>query len=313
MDIAIVGAGPAGLMAAATAAQAGVSVELLDGADWAGGRLALQTQPLQGPSSIYGGVSGVDFCARLADDAVSAGVGLRLGCEVGEVRALDQVTSGYELALSGGGGDERLRARVVVLATGSVEPWLDAPGLTLRGAALSGEVQARLNRDGVRPGRRVVMAGSDNAGLLIAANLLDAGVEVAAVVDESPRVVGREFNAAPLRDAGVEMLTSTRVVEAHGEERVEAVTVDTDGQRRVIEADCLCMAGPRIPGRASWRRGSACPRSMCRCWEARRRRTTGGWPRRSRACSCVATARGWRTARCRWRAGGWRVLRRQLT
>ena len=88
VDIAIVGAGPAGLMAAATAAQAGVSVELLDGADWAGGRLALQTQPLQGPASIYGGVSGVDFCARLTDDAVSAGVGLRLGRDVWEVRAL---------------------------------------------------------------------------------------------------------------------------------------------------------------------------------------------------------------------------------
>ena len=55
VDIAIVGAGPAGLMAAATAAQAGARVELLDGADWAGGRLALQTQPLQGPASIYGG------------------------------------------------------------------------------------------------------------------------------------------------------------------------------------------------------------------------------------------------------------------
>ena len=121
------------------------------------------------------------------------------------------------------------------------------PGLPLQGATLSGDVQARLNRDGVRPGRRVVMAGSDNAGLLIAANLLDAGVEVAAVVDESPRVVGREFNAAPLRDAGVELLTSTWVVEARGEERVEAVTVETDGQRRVIEADCLCMAGPRSP------------------------------------------------------------------
>ena len=144
-------------------------------------------------------------------------------------------------------GDERLRARAVVLATGSVEPWLDVPGLPLRGAALSGDVQARLNRDGVRPGRRVVMVGSDNAGLLIAANLLDAGVEVAAVVDESPRVVGREFNAAPLRDAGVELLTSTRVVEAHGGERVEAVTVEADGERRVIEADFLCMAGPRSP------------------------------------------------------------------
>ena len=244
VDIAIVGAGPAGLMAAATAAQAGASVELLDAADWAGGRLGLQTQPLQGPATIYGGVSGVDFCAALA---VSAGVGLRLGVEVSNVRRLGTPESGFELTLSGKDEGERLRSRAVALAVGSVEPWLEVPGLPLRGAALSGDVQARLNRDGVRPGRRVVMAGSDNAGLLIAQNLLDAGVEVAAVVDESPRVVGREVNAAPLREAGVELLTATRLVEAHGRERLEAVTVEMDGARRVIEADCLCMAGPRSP------------------------------------------------------------------
>ena len=241
------GAGPAGLMAAATAAQAGVSVELLDSADWAGGRLALQTQPLQGPASIYGDVSGVDFCARLEGDAVSAGVGLRLGCEVGGVRVLGDSQPGYELALAGESEGERLRARVVALAAGSVEPWYDVPGMPPNGAALSGDVQEALTRRDEVPGGRVVMLGSDNAGLLIAANLLDAGVEVVAVVDESPRVVGREFNAAPLRDAGVELLTATRVVEAQGRERLESVTVETNGARRTLRADLLCMAGPRSP------------------------------------------------------------------
>ena len=247
VDIAIAGAGPGGLLAAATAAEAGAAVALLDAEEWAGGRLALQTQPLQGPATIYGGLSGVEFCEGISDDAVSAGAVLRLGTEVSDIRALDPATSGFELALSGAGGAARLRARTVVLATGSLEPWLDVPGLPLRGATLSGDVQAGLNRGDVRPGRRVVMVGSDNAGLLIAANLLDAGVEVVAVVDEWPSVVGREFNAAPLRDAGVELLTSTRLVEVHGGEHVEAMTVDVAGERRTLEADCLCMAGPRRP------------------------------------------------------------------
>ena len=248
VDIAIAGAGPAGLLAAATAAEAGAAVELLDAAEWAGGRLALQTQPLQGPATIYGGLSGVGFCGRLADDAVSAGATLRLGVEVKDVRALDPPASGFELALSGHGEDARLCARAVVLAIGSLESWLDVPGLPLRGAALSGDVQAGLNRAGVRPGRRVVMVGSDNAGLLIAANLLDAGVEVVAVVDESPSVVGREVNAAPLRDAGVELLTSTRLVEVHGARTCggrDSGRWPARGAR--CEADCLCMAGPRRP------------------------------------------------------------------
>ncbi len=244
--MAIAGAGPAGLMAAATAAQAGARVELLDAADWAGGRLGLQTQTLQGPATIYGGASGVDFCAALAEDAVSAGVGLRLGTEVSDVRTLGTPESGLELTLSGKDEGERLRSRAVVLATGSVEPWLDVPGPP-RGAALSGDVQEALTRRGEVPGRRIVVVGSDNAGLLIAANLLDAGVEVAAVVDESPRVVGREFNASPLRDAGVELLTATRLVEAHGGESLEAVTVETDGAQRTLQADFLCIAGPRNP------------------------------------------------------------------
>ena len=247
VDIAIAGAGPGGLLAAATAAEAGAAVALLDAEEWAGGRLALQTQPLQGPATIYGGLSGVEFCEGLADDAVSAGAVLRLGREVREVCALGDSRSGYELALVGAGEDERLHARVVVLATGSVEPWLDVPGLSLQGVAFSGDVQEDLTRRNEVPGRRVVMVGSDNAGLLIAQNLLDAGVEVVAVVDEWPSVVGREFNAAPLRDAGVELLTSTRLVEVHGGEHVEAVTVDVAGERRTLEADCLCMAGPRRP------------------------------------------------------------------
>ena len=247
VDIAIVGAGPGGLLAAVTAARAGALVELLDAAEWAGGRLALQTQTLQGPATIYRGLNGVEFCAALTKDAVSAGVALRLGREVREVRALEPSGSGFELALSGEGWAERVRVRAVVLATGSNEPWYDVPGMPPNGAAISGDVQEALTRREEIPGRRVVMVGSDNAGLLIAANLLDAGVEVAAVVDESPVVVGREFNAAPLRDAGVELLTSTRLVEVHGAERVEAVTVETDETLRVIEADCLCMAGPRSP------------------------------------------------------------------
>ncbi len=260
-DLLVVGAGAAGLMASAMAAQAGLRVLTLDAVDWLGGRLILQTQPLQGPETIYRGLTGVDYGAGIAAAALYAGAELAFGNTVKRITPFDPPESGFEvLSIPTRYNDlwaedpdwaaeraARLWVRAVVLATGSVEPWLDVPGLPLRGAAISGDVQEALTRRGEVPGRRVVMAGSDNAGLLIAANLLDAGVEVAAVVDESPRVVGREVNATPLRDAGVELLTSTRLVEAHGEERLEAVTVETGGARRVIEADCLCMAGPRSP------------------------------------------------------------------
>ena len=248
IDIAIVGAGPAGLMAATVASRAGASVALLDGQGWAGGRLALQTPPLQGPASIYQGRSGVEFCRGLIDEATSAGMEIILNSMVTDLRVAS--SEPYRFGLTHTSKEEKsesCRAKIVVLATGSQEPWIDFPGSTLRGVMLSGDAQEMLNVRGVLPGKRVIMVGSDNAGLLIAANLLDAGANVVAVVDESPRIIGRELNAVPLRDAGVEVLTSSKLIAAHGDDAVEAVTVDVSGAECSFDLDIVCLAGPRSP------------------------------------------------------------------
>ncbi len=250
-DILIVGAGPAGLMAATVAVGAGALVTLVEVEDRLGGRLALQTQPLQGPASIYQGRNGVEFCRRLADDAVSAGARILPGVTVSKIRGLTGRAAPYRFELTLCSADFTLLAdvwaRTLIVAAGSTEPWHDAPGVELRGVARCGEVQAELNLKGILPGKRALIVGSDNAELLIAANLLEAGVEVAAVIDESSRVVGREFNAAPLRDAGVQLLTSSRLIEAHGDAMVESVTIEVAGERRTLEVDALCIGGPRFP------------------------------------------------------------------
>ena len=260
-DLLVVGAGAAGLMASAMAAQAGLRVLTLDSVDWLGGRLMLQTQLLQGPKTIYRNLTGVDFGADLVAATLYVGATLAVGNTVKRISPFDPPDPGFEvLSIPSRYNDAwaedpdrvaehaaRLRVRAIVIATGSAEPWYDVPGMPPNGAALSGEVQEALTRRDEVPGLRVVMLGSDNAGLLIAQNLMDAGVEVVAVVDESPAVVGREVNAAPLREAGVELLTATRVVEAHGGESLESVTVETNGARRTLRADFLCMAGPRSP------------------------------------------------------------------
>jgi mannonate dehydratase len=69
IDIAVVGGGPAGLVAATVAAQAGASVEVFERDDRAGGILGVQSQPLQGPSTIFSGVNGFQHCQRLRDAA----------------------------------------------------------------------------------------------------------------------------------------------------------------------------------------------------------------------------------------------------
>ena len=251
IDIAVVGGGPAGLVAATVAAQAGASVEVFERDDRAGGILGVQSQPLQGPSTIFSGVNGFQHCQRLRDAADEVGVRVTLGVEVTTVSPDIDRPGKYRLTMRAESDDEtELTASCVVLATGSDEPRPGFPGADLVGVMLAGDAQVALNFRGQRMGGRVVMAGSDNSGLLIAQDLLDAGANVVAVVEESPRIVGREFNAAPLRRAGVEILTSTRVVSASGSirlERVHVLHVDRADRPRQLEADTLCIAWPRVP------------------------------------------------------------------
>ena len=244
LDILVVGAGPAGLAAATVAAQAGADVLLVDGATWAGGRLALQTQPLQGPRSIFEGQNGVDFCSDLVNQALDAGVDIRLGTKVTTLVYLTD--GGFSASVS----EEKssISARAVILSTGSNEPATSLPGSDLPGVLLSGEAQEMLNVDGKLPGKRIVMVGSDNAGLLISANLMDAGAEVIALVEESSRLVGREVNLEPLLARGVQFLVSTQVLTASGEGRLEQVELRNAASEVLqLYVDVMCLAGLRIP------------------------------------------------------------------
>ena len=199
-DVAVVGAGPAGLMASIVAAEAGVSVTLMVQRGWTGGRLGLQPHSLQGPFSIYAGRDGVEFCRRLEAEALAAGVRIMPDSRVVDVqRNAPHFTLEYSTA---NGLTRRQTARGVILATGSLEPWPPFPGSDLKGVMRAGEAQVMANVGRQLPGRRAIMVGSDDGGLLIAANLVEAGVEVVAVVDESTRVQGRPINSAPLVNAG---------------------------------------------------------------------------------------------------------------
>ena len=190
MDIAVIGAGPAGLMAATVAAQAGAHVVLFEAGGWLGGRLGLQTQPLQGPHSIFHDATGVDFCLRLVEDAQRSGVDIRL---MTPVHSVSRQVDGFGIEFRGSDGRSSLEVRGLILATGSVEPPGDFSGASLKGVMLSGDAQERLVLHGETPGKRAIMVGSDNAGLLIAQAMQKAGTEVVAVVEPAYRVVGRQI------------------------------------------------------------------------------------------------------------------------
>ena len=105
------------------------------------------------------------------------------------------------------------------------------------------------------PGKRVVILGSGNVGLILGYQLLQAGAEVAAVVEKAEKIGGYGVHAAKLRRAGVSIITGATVKEAHGGEKLEEVVVASPdgkggfvpGSEKVIEADTLCIAAGMSP------------------------------------------------------------------
>jgi sarcosine oxidase subunit alpha len=242
--LAIVGAGPAGLSAAIAAGRLGVPSVILDENEVPGGQLIKQTHMFFGSKEHHARVRGVDIGPRLVEEATSLPVRLLLGTTV------LGLYPDRTLSLLRNGRHERLRARAVVLAAGASENMLAFEGGDLPGVYGAGAVQTLMNVYGVVPGERVLMVGAGNIGLIVSYQLLQAGVEVAAVIEAMPEVGGYHVHAAKIRRAGVPILTSHTILEAVGSDRVDSVRiagVDEDwrpvaGTERTLQVDTVCLA-----------------------------------------------------------------------
>lgn len=192
-DVLVIGAGPAGLSAALSAAERGGRVILLDDQPEVGG----------------------DLLNARAEAAWAAAMGERLAA-FPEVRILTRTTAlgyydhTYVTAVQRGRReeadrfDERLwhiRARQVILATGAQERSVAFPGNDRPGVMLASAARAYANRYGVLPGRRAVVFTLTDSGHEAARDLAAAGVDVVAVVD--PRLDGRTVTGTTADDEGV--------------------------------------------------------------------------------------------------------------
>jgi sarcosine oxidase subunit alpha len=242
--LAIVGAGPAGLSAAIAAGGLGVPSVILDENEVAGGQLIKQTHMFFGSKEHHARIRGVDIGPKLLEEVGGLPVRLLLGTTV------LGLYPDRELSLLRNGRHERLRAKAVVLAAGASENVLAFEGGDLPGVYGAGAVQTLMNVYGIVPGRRVLMVGAGNIGLIVSYQLLQAGVEVAAVIEALPEVGGYHVHAAKIRRAGVPILTSHTIVAAGGEDRVESALVagiDRDwrpiaGTEREFPVDVICLA-----------------------------------------------------------------------
>ncbi len=195
LDVAIVGAGPAGLAAATLCAEHSLSTSLYDEQAWPGGQIyrGIAASPLRRPEIL-----GDDYWrgASLLRPFANSGARYVPGASVWSVtRAEDGM---FSLGLAIGPPEARsaivVTARAVIIATGALERPFPVPGWTRPGVMGAGGAQVLLKTAGVVPQGRTVIAGCGPLVWLLASQYLRAGVAVDALLDTTPR--GRALAAA---------------------------------------------------------------------------------------------------------------------
>ncbi len=221
-DVLVIGGGPSGLAAAAELARLGLSVVLADDKRSLGGKLVLQTHKFFGSEEdCYAGTRGIEIARKLE----------------AEIRALPGVTVLENSPVAGLYKDRKAGVwkdyrsyllvdfKALVVAAGAREKSVLFPGNDLPGVYGAGAFQTLVNRDLVRPARRVLIVGSGNVGLIGAYHALQAGIEVAGIVEILPRVNGYKVHADKIVRLGVPIHLNTTVVSVEGDGRVERATI----------------------------------------------------------------------------------------
>ncbi|MEN3380586.1 MAG: hypothetical protein V7608_630 [Hyphomicrobiales bacterium] len=261
VDLAIVGAGPAGLAAAATAARAGLSVLMLDENPNVGGQIyrAVTSNPVKDHALL-----GADYWRGevLAQDAAASSAQHAAGAIVWSVAPAEG--GGYELGVSIAGRSRLITAREVMLATGALERPFPVPGWTLPGVMSCGGAQTALKASGLVPDGRPVIAGCGPLLWLIAWQYLNAGVSIAAILDTTPRAnrlkalphlpafLGSPYLAKGLKlmlavRAKVRIISGIEALRAEGTGKVEAVVYTKTGREQRIAADTLLLHQGVVP------------------------------------------------------------------
>ena len=243
-DMIVVGAGPAGLSAAIEAAKKGMHVVVYDENAKPGGQLFKQIHKFFGSKEHKAKIRGFHIGEELLAEAASLGVEVVLNAIVIGIFPEKEVTVKVEDHVIHVKGD------TILIATGASENMVTFPGWTLPGVIGAGAAQTMMNLHGTLPGKRVLMLGSGNVGLVVSFQLMQAGCEVVAVADAAPRVGGYGVHAAKVARCGVPFYLSHTIISADGEDCVTGVTIgEVDknwqiipGTEKHFDVDTICLA-----------------------------------------------------------------------
>ena len=254
-DVAIIGGGPAGLAAAEGARSAGARrVCIVERDRELGGILQQCIHTGFGLELFREELTGPEYAQRFIERVRALGVEAMLGTMVLEIDP-----DHPRVLASNGDGMLEIKAGAVVLAMGCRERTRGAialPGSRPAGIYTAGTAQRFVNVEGLLPGKRAVILGSGDIGMIMARRLTLEGVRVEAVVEMLPYAGGLTRNVVQcLNDFGIPLLLEHTVTQVHGRRRVEAVSVarldkfrrPIPGTERRLECDTLLLSVGLVP------------------------------------------------------------------
>lgn len=245
-EVAIVGGGPAGLSAGIEASEF-ADVLIVDENHCLGGQLIKQTHKFFGSKEEKAGTRGIEI-AKEMEKEVEKKCRVLLNTSI-----IGYYDRGHHFLVGVNKVDRivyEIKAEKIIFATGAQENMLVFEGNDLPGVYGAGGVQTLMNVYGIKPGNVGLIVGAGNVGLILAYQLLQAGVNVACIVEAMPRIGGYFVHSAKIRRCGIPIYTSHSIKEAYGDGKVEgAVIVELDenwkmieGSEKDIECDFICLA-----------------------------------------------------------------------
>lgn len=258
-DVAVIGCGPAGMSAASEAQRHGLTTVLIDEQVRPGGQIyrnvgasSLAMKKILGSDYVYG--------QRIVDEFISSGTVHLKGASVWDI---DKASVIQYLK---NGRSESVSARSIILATGAMERPSPMPGWTLPGVMNAGAVQIMMKTSAIAPTGPVVLVGCGPLILLVANQLLDAGTEIAGIIDTSrkakilsltkfvPGVLrswGDLYKGLSLlwrlRQSSIPTWRADGVVAISGDETSKRVSFKSDGMDRKVEGKTILLHHGVIP------------------------------------------------------------------
>ncbi|OGS08762.1 MAG: sulfurtransferase [Elusimicrobia bacterium RIFOXYA12_FULL_51_18] len=246
VDVLIIGGGPSGLAAAAELGKLNAGTLIIDDKHKLGGKLVLQTHKFFGSvEDCYAGTRGIDIADKLEEqlkEYPSVKIWLNAVCVA--------VFADKKVGVLYGDKYFLIRPKVLISAAGAREKSLAFPGNTLPGVYGAGAFQTLVNRDLVRPAKRLFVVGGGNVGLIAAYHALQAGIKVTGLIEAMPRCGGYKVHADKIKRLGVPIYTGHTIVRADGRKELETVTIaevdenfkSIPGTEKTFKTDTLLIA-----------------------------------------------------------------------